>query len=165
MAARKTSAVQQARAAAKAKKGGAGGMNKAVVLTVLVALVPFSFPTVTLLAFAMLPTLAAWASEKGQNKYAWLCVGGLNFAGVIPYLFALWFGVHTLDESLRMLSDATVLLVAYGASGFGWLLYLAMPPVVGSYLKLTTQHRVTSLKAAQKKLIEEWGEDVGKKPS
>lgn len=164
MAKKPVSAVRQAQAAAKAKKGGGGtGMNKIVVLMVLASLVPFALPTVVVLFFTMLPTLAAWASEKGPNKYSFLCVGGLNFAGVIPYLFGLWFGVHTMDEALNLLSQATMLLVAYGASGFGWLLYSAMPPVVASYLSFTTQHRVSALKAAQKKLIDEWGDDVAKK--
>lgn len=148
---------------AQAKKASSGGMNKAVVLTVLAALVPFSLPTVTLLSFTMLPTIGAWASERGQNKYAWLCVGGLNFAGVIPYLFTLWFGVHTMDEAFNLLSEAGVLLWAYGASGFGWLLYMGMPPMVSSWLSFTTDRRVSALKAAQKRLVEDWGDEVTKK--
>ena len=132
-------------------------------MMIVAALVPFSLPTVTVLAFTMLPTLAAYFSERGNNRYAWLCVGGLNFAGVIPFLFSLWFGVHTLDEALNMLSNASVLLWAYGASTFGWLLYKAMPPMVGSWISFSTDRRVHALKAAQRKLIEEWGDEVGKK--
>jgi hypothetical protein len=163
--AKKKSAVAQARAAAAAKKGGGGGagMNKIVVLMILGALVPFSLPTVIMLFFCMLPTMAAWASEKGANKYAWLCVGGLNFAGVIKFLFDLWFGVHTLDESFNMLSDASVLLWSYGASAIGWLLYTVLPPMVSSWLDFTTERRVAALKAAQKRLIEDWGDEVTKK--
>ncbi len=155
-------AMAQAKAAAGKKKGGAG-VNKVVVLMIIAAMVPFSLPTVTVLAFTMLPTLAAYFSERGGNRYAWLCVGGLNFAGVIPFLFSLWFGVHTLDEALNMLSDAGVLLWAYGTATFGWLLYKAMPPFVASWLSFSTERRVSSLKAAQRKLVEEWGDEVGKK--
>lgn len=163
--AKKMSAVQQAQAAAKAKKGGsAAGMNKAVVLLILAALVPFSLPTVVLLFFTTLPTLGAWAGEKGKNQYAWLCVGGLNFAGVIPFLFALWFGVHNLDEAFNMLADAGVLLWAYGCSTIGWMLYTITPPMVSSWLSFTTERRVSALKAAQKKLVDEWGEEVARKP-
>ena len=150
-----------AKAAAKPQKQG--GMNKVVVLMILAALVPFSLPTVVLLFFTMLPTVAAWASEKGSNKYAWLCVGGLNFAGVIKYLFDLWFGVHTLDESFNLLSEASVLLWAYGASGIGWLLYMSMPPMVSSWLSFTTDRRIAALKAAQKRLVDDWGDEVAKK--
>jgi len=162
MAKKPISAVKQAQAAAKGKKGG-GGSNKIVVLMILAALIPFSLPTVTLLFFCGLPTLGAWAGEKGKNKYAWLCVGGFNFAGIIPFLFDLWFGVHTLDEALSMLSDANVLLWAYGASGAGWAMYIVTPPLVKSWLAFTTDRRVSALKSAQKRLIEEWGPEVTKK--
>lgn len=164
--AKKMSAVEQARAAAAAKKkasSGGAGINKGVVLMVLAALVPFSLPTVALVGIGMLPTLASWATEKGPNKYAFLCVGGLNFAGVFPYLFGLWFGVHTLDESLRMLTDPIMLMTAYGCSAIGWGIYAAMPPMVASYLAASSQRRVNNLKAAQKKLVEDWGDEVSKK--
>ncbi|WP_096701369.1 acyl-CoA synthetase [Magnetospirillum sp. 15-1] len=164
--AKKISAVDRARATAAAKKAGSGGavgINKGVVLMVLAALVPFSLPTVVLVGFGMLPTLASWASEKGPNKYAFLCVGGLNFAGVFPYLFSLWFGVHTLDEAFRMLTDPIMLMTAYGCSAIGWGIYAGMPPMVASYLAASSQRRVNNLKAAQKKLIEDWGDEVSKK--
>ena len=150
-------------AKAPAKPQKQGGMNKVVVLMILAALVPFSLPTVVLLFFTMLPTLAAGAREKGSGKYAWRCGGGLNFSGVIKFLFDLWFGVHTLDEAFNLLSEASVLLWAYGASGIGWLMYMSMPPMVSSWLSLTTDRRVAALKAAQKRLVEDWGDEVSKK--
>jgi hypothetical protein len=140
-----------------------GGVNKIALMMIAAAVVPFSLPTVTVLAVTMLPTVAAYFSERGSNRYAWLCVGGLNFAGVIPYLFGLWFGVHNLDEALRLLSDATVLLWAYGASMFGWIIYKAMPPMVGGWLSMTSARRISALKAAQRKLVEDWGDEVAKK--
>ena len=163
MAKKSVSAVAQAKAAAAAKKGGGPGINKGVVLAILAALVPFSLPTVVLVFFTMLPTLVSWATEKGPNKYAFLCVGGLNFAGLFPYLFSLWFGVHTLDESLRMLTDPIMLMTVYGCAAIGWGIYGAMPPMVVSYLAASSKRRVGNLKLAQKKLIEDWGDEVAKK--
>jgi hypothetical protein len=164
MAKKQVSAVAQARAAAAAKKGGKkGGLNKGVVLAILAALVPFSLPSVVLIFFTMLPTLGSWATEKGPNKYAFLCVGGLNLAGVFPYLFGLWFGVHNLDEALRLVTDPLMLMTAYGCAALGWGIYAAMPPMVASYLSSSSQRRVNNLKSAQKNLIEEWGDEVSKK--
>lgn len=148
---------------AKAKAAPKGGLNKGVVLVILAALVPFSLPTVVLVFFTMLPTLVAWATEKGPNKYAFLCVGGLNFAGLFPYLFSLWFGVHTLDEAFRMLTDPIMLMTTFACAGIGWAIYGAMPPMVVSYLAHSSQRRVGNLKAAQKQLIDDWGEEVAKK--
>lgn len=159
MAKKKPAPAKPAAATAKAKPG----TNKIVVMLILAALVPFSLPTVIIVSFTMLPTLAAWVSEKGEHKYAWLCVGGFNFAGIVPFLFTLWFGVHTVDEAFDLLTEGDLLLWAYGAAGLGWLVYMGMPPLVSSWLKFTTAHRVAAMRAAQKKLIEEWGADVAKK--
>jgi hypothetical protein len=160
---KKGSAVAQAKAAAAAKKkGGKGapGLNKMVVLGLIGLLIPFSLPTVILVSVTMLPTLGAYFSEKGNNRYAWLCVGGLNFSGLIPYLFALWFGVHTMDEALTLISDGGVLFWTYFCAAIGWLIYKATPPLVASWMKMSSQRRLASLKAAQRKLVEEWGDDV-----
>jgi len=155
--------------AAKSKGKGAppkgkGGINKGVALVILAALVPFSLPTVVLVFFTMLPTVVSWATEKGPNKYAFLCVGGLNFAGLFPYLYSLWFGVHTLDEAFRMLTNPVMLMTTYACAGLGWGLYGIMPPLVASYLAHSSQRRVGNLKTAQRTLIEEWGDEVAKKP-
>lgn len=148
---------------APAGKQSSAGLNKGVVLMIIAALVPFSLPTVTVLSLTMLPTAAAYFSERGPHRYAWLCVGGFNFSGVIPFLFGLWFGVHTMDEALRLLSDASVLFWAYTTSAFGWMVYKATPPVVSSWLQFSSQRRIAALKGVQKKLVDEWGDDVGKK--
>jgi len=150
------------KAAVQQKKQG-GGINKAVVLMIVAALVPFSLPTVIIVGPTMLPTLTAYFSEKGNNRYAWLCVGGLNFSGVVPTLFSLYFGVHTMDEALRLLSEGGVLMWAYATAGIGWGIYKAMPPMVANWLSFSTERRVAGLKAAQRKLIEDWGDDVAKK--
>jgi len=140
-----------------------GGVNKIVVLMIVAALVPFSLPTAIIVAPCLFPTLGAYFSERGNNRYAWLCVGGLNFSGVVPTLFGLWFGVHTMDEALRLLSDATVLFWSYATAAIGWGIYKAMPPLVANWMSFSTERRVAGLKAAQRKLVDDWGDDVRKK--
>ncbi|MDH3476463.1 MAG: hypothetical protein OEM59_22520, partial [Rhodospirillales bacterium] len=51
-------------------------------------------------------------------------------------------------------------LVAYGAAGCGWLIYLSMPPFVHTYYKVASEARIQMLRRAQRKLIELWGEEV-----
>lgn len=164
MAKAKTSAVAQAKAAAAAKKAPKGaGINKSVALILLAALVPFSLPTVVLVFFTMLPTLVSWVAEKGPHRYAYLCVGGLNLAGLFPYLFSLWFGVHTLDEAFRMITDPMMLMTVYGCAFIGWGIYTLLPPLVATYLANHNRGRITNLRALQTKLVSEWGEEVSRK--
>ncbi len=142
------------------RSGGMSAGNKLAMLIAAVVALPLSLPTLTLLFFALLPTMAAALVDRGPHRYAWLCVGGLNFAGVSPYLLELWFGEHTLDNALTQLGDVLALLVIYGAAAFGWLLYMAIPPLVGGFLQIAAQRRVAVLRSQQKKLVELWGPEV-----
>ena len=146
--------------AAKKPEAPPGSVNKMVVIALLVAVVPFSLPTCMVLAAGMLPTLGAYLSEKGEDRYAFLCVGGLNFAALVPYLFGMWFGVHSIDEAMRLLSESALLLWAYMAATFGWVVYKAMPPIISSWLAMNTQKRINGLRAAQRKLVDDWGQGV-----
>lgn len=146
-------------AAPKAKKKG--GVASGIGMLVMgVPLVILFLPTVVLLLFAMLPTAVAFVVERGQHRYGFICVGGLNFAGVSPYLLNMWFERHDITMALDTLSNVFALMLIYGAAAFGWLLYTATPSLVGSFLSLTSSRRIAALKAEQKKLIEEWGPEV-----
>ena len=134
--------------------------NRLVLMLALLALVPFSLPTLLLLFVGMLPTLAAALLERGTAKQAWVSVGGLNFAGLSNWLLNLWFAHHTLGYAVAQLKTITPLLVAYAAAALGWALYLAMPPLVNAVTAVTSRRRVITLAAEQRKLIEQWGEEV-----
>ena len=108
----------------------------------------------------MLPTLMAFLVDRQRPRYAAVCVGGLNLAGVFPHLLPIWFGAHTTQAAEVVLTDVFVLVSMYGAALFGWMLYFAVPPLVGAVLSVMAQRRVALLRLSQKSLIEEWGESV-----
>lgn len=147
-----------------AKKKAAGGNMAArgMILASLVISVPFLLPTMTLLMFGLAPTVVAAISERGENRYAWLCVGGCNLAGLSPYLFSLWLTGHTLSNAVDILLDVVALLVIYGAEAGGWMLYVALPPVASAFMGIADQRRVQTLRAIQRRLVEEWGPEIVK---
>ncbi|MCA1940790.1 MAG: hypothetical protein LDL26_07315 [Caenispirillum bisanense] len=145
-------------AAGGKKKGGIGSGIGMLVMGV--PLVILFLPTVVLLIFAMLPTAVAFVVERGKYRYGFICVGGLNFAGVSPYLLNMWFERHDITMALDTLSNVFALMMIYGAAAFGWLIYTTTPSLVGSFLSLTSSRRIAALKADQRKLIEEWGTEV-----
>lgn len=150
-------------AAKPAQAGSAGGVNiihRILLVVAALLIIPVSIPSLTLLFFGMLPTMAAALVDRGPHRYAWLSVGGLNFAGVAPYLMELWFKGHTLERAVNALTDVLALLVIFGSAAFGWLLYMVMPPVVGAFLQVAAQRRITVLRGNQRKLVEQWGPDV-----
>jgi len=135
-------------------------VNHVIMVLAAVVFIPFSLPTLALLVVAMLPTAAAAVVDRGAHRFAWLCVGGLNFAGVSPFLLKLWFGSHTLGAAVGILTDVFALVVIFGSAGIGWLLYEASPPVVATFLQMTTERRLATLRQSQRRLMEQWGEGV-----
>jgi len=137
-------------------------MSVALTLILLVAalLLIFDFRMFMFFLVGMSPAVVAFIIDADPGKYAARSVGFLNFAGLTPY-----FG-RLLDESLGkdvlvdLASDMTAWLVVGGAAGAGWLLYFSMPMLVGQIMRLIDTARVGSLRARQRELAKEWGEDI-----
>ncbi|MDA8637595.1 acyl-CoA synthetase [Rhodospirillales bacterium] len=129
-------------------------------LTIFSLLIIVALPTVLFLGFSMLPALVAAIIDRTDEKSATFCVGGLNFCGVFPYLLDLWFGDHSLNQSMTLLTDVYTLAVMYGAAGMGWMLYLSLPPVIASVIQVMSERRLEQLRKTQKTIIQEWGDEI-----
>jgi hypothetical protein len=125
-----------------------------------VVMVIMSLPTVMVIVFALLPTFVAFIVDRTPEKSAVICVGSLNLCGVFPYLIDLWTGDNSMDGAILILTDVFSLVVIYGASAFGWMIFQSLPPIVATFITILAQRRVSSLRSAQSKFIEEWGSDV-----
>jgi len=151
---------------AKAPKPQAAPPNKTstfnrILLMSLAVFFALAFlPTVFFLCVAMLPTLAAYIVDKTPEKYEWICVGGLNFAGASPGLIALWAGRHNMDSAIHQIADVFNLMTAYGSAGLGWLMFIALPPIISVFVQMSSQRRIATLKATQQRLIQTWGKEV-----
>lgn len=150
------------------KQAGKGGAQKkgALPLTTFglamafMGLVYVAFATVVLLFVGMLPSVVAYVIDRTPQKYATFCVGGMNFCGVFPYVLDLWETAHRTGDAFKILTNVFALLAMYGSAAFGWALYSAIPPVVVAVLTVIAQRRVSQLRTNQRRIIEEWGEDV-----
>ena len=129
----------------------------------LLALIPFSLPTMLLLFAGMLPTLVAALTDRSTSRYAWICVGGLNFAGLAPAVLNLWFGHHEITYALRQVTNMPVMLMAYLSAAAGWALYYIAPPIVLMVMVATSRRRATVLTAELKEIEEHWGKEVQSK--
>ncbi len=129
-------------------------------LTIFALMIIVALPTVLFLGFSMLPALVAGIIDRTDEKSATFCVGGFNFCGVFPYLLDLWFGDHSLNQSMGLLTDVYTLAVMYGAAGMGWMLYLSLPPVIASVIQVMSERRLEQLRKTQKTIIQEWGDEI-----
>ena len=128
---------------------------------IIVALVVVVSPeTVILLAFGLLPAVVAFIIDRTPQNYAGFCVGGMNFCGIFSYILDLWSGGADVAAAIQIISDPYAILVIFSSAAFGWMLFMTIPPVVSTFLTVVSQRRVSALRAAQKELLEEWGERV-----
>lgn len=143
--------------------GGSGGINwtkLAVVVVVALPAMVVLLPTTMLIFVLSLPTAAAFLIDRTKDRYLVATVGLLNLCGLLPAVIALWDQGQSFDSALRLLSDMTYWLAAFGAAGVGWAIFISIPPLVATYYAIVTQHRVVQLRRRQKQLVEAWGEEV-----
>ncbi len=142
-----------------ARKGGKG--FSLILWAFMFVLVMMAFPQLIILLFiGMLPTVVAYIIDKTPKKYAAFSVGGMNLSGVFPALGELWTGNNTIPHAIEILTNIFDLIVMYAAASFGWLIYIAVPPVVNALLAVAAQHRIAQLRSRQRELIREWGQDI-----
>jgi len=72
----------------------------------------------------------------------------------------LWTDDHSVTAASGIITDVFSLMVMYSAAGFGWLMFMAIPPVVSAFLNVLAQTRVTTLRATQEEIVMEWGPEV-----
>jgi len=119
-----------------------------------------STSSVLLIFFGMLPTFVAYIIDRSFNRSNTVCVGAANLCGVFPFLLELWFGQHSIAGAMIILTNLFNIAIMYFAAAFGWMLFIAIPPVIVSVQRVFDQHHVVHLKARQKKLLEEWSKAV-----
>jgi len=137
-----------------------GRANLTWILLIATFLVVIAAPTMIVMFFGLLPSLVAYIIDRTKQKSATFTVGSINFIGVFPYVMDLWTEINSIDAAMNMVGDIFALLVMYSAAAFGWLLFLAMPTVISSFVIVMQQRKVAQLRGQQKDLIDEWGAEV-----
>ena len=138
---------------------------KPLLWIVLLSIILLKFPeSVILLLIGLLPTMVAFVVDKSSGKYATLCVGAMNITGIFPSIFKLWSGQNDFSQAVQIITNIFDLVIMYGAAGFGWILYIIIPSVVGTLLNIISERRITKLRIQQRGLINEWGKDVAVSP-
>jgi Na+/proline symporter len=134
--------------------------TKVIILAVTAAAALFTLPTVLVLMVGMLPTLAAMLTDRRRERYTTLCVGCMNFVGVMPFVAELWTKDHSFDKAFKIMLDPFAWLSMLGAAGIGWCIYFVAPSIVAMYMAARIEQRIASLRRRQRELVEEWGPGV-----
>lgn len=145
----------------KGKKGGKRGGMGFTLLAVSGLATAFVFmPTTVMMCIAMLPTGAAWLSDRIRGETRALTVGAMNMAGTTPFLLDLWSSGHNLDSALDIITEPRTIIVIYSAAGVGWIIDWAVSGIVATVLQQGGVRRMKDIKERQAALVERWGPEV-----
>jgi len=134
---------------------------KPILWGFMFAVAMVSFPGLVLLVIVgMVPTIVAFMVDRAPKNYAAFCVAGMNLSGVFPMVIDLWQGANDIKAAMSIITNVFELTVMYAAAAFGWLIFMAIPPVVAALMAVAAQQRVMQLRAGQRELINEWGQDI-----
>lgn len=153
------------RGKAKGKAKGKGGRKRSFVTTFVslplcLAIAVIALPTTIVVMVGLVPTFAARFTDTTRGFYTTRCVGALNFAGIAPFLRILWTGAHDIAQAKQIVSSPFTWLVAYGAAGLGWLLFLSLPNAVVMFKTMEYDLLLRRLRQRQQELVEEWGPTI-----
>lgn len=148
------------RGGGKQKKPGGNLMLTMLWWLVAMMIAIMAHPTIVMFMVGGLPTIVARIIDRSESRMRFVCVGGLNMAGLSPYLVELWFSQHNLAMATKLILDPFTLVVVYGLSALGWVVYNMTPPLVGAVLEMASQRRLTALREKQRALVTEWGPEI-----
>ena len=131
-----------------------------VTLVLMVPVLGFLMPSCIVLLSGMVPTIVAFIVDRTRGKYLTITVALMNFCGTLPGLTRLWEVGQSYAAAKALAFDPFHWLASYGAAAVGWLIYLAIPPVLSAYYARSTGTRIEALRREQATLVEAWGEEV-----
>lgn len=151
-----------AKKAAKKRKKKKSSSGYAIMLIIfsagLIVLIKHSF--IFLLA-GMLPTIVASIVDQSRGKMQFKTVAALNFSGIAPFMVTLMHQGHAAPAVQTMMGDTSVWLTIYGSATVGWALVWFCPWIVRFSIEFFSDNKVKGIESEQRKLKEEWGDDVG----
>jgi hypothetical protein len=150
-----------AKDASKAKTAqGAKGFNPALLLLLLLPATALMLPMTIVLLAALVPSLVARMVDSGPGRYLTLTVFSLNLVGALYFVHELLALGNSLDVLAIVLRDSIGWLAALSGAGCGWLMFLAMPPLVAKMAEAQSALRMRRVHRDQTQLTEEWGQVV-----
>jgi hypothetical protein len=118
------------------------------------------YPPLLMILALMAPGWFALLSDTSQERALAVCVSSGALAGAMFTAAPYFLHVPALETTAILLQNPEAWLYPLGGSAAGAVLFYVMPLVMAESVYLRNQVHRKALEAAQKKLTEEWGEEV-----
>ena len=139
------------------------GFKPALLLVLLLPAAALMAPLAIVLVAAMVPSLVARLVDASPGRYLTFTVSSFNLVGALYFVNQVFTMGNSLDAAGRVLQDSIGWLAALSGAGCGWLLFLAMPPLIAKMAEAQSALRMRRVHRDQSQLVSEWGEGVAAK--
>jgi len=151
-------------ASAKAETASASRPFKpALLLLLLLPAAALMAPIAIVMVAALVPSVVARIVDSSPNRYLTFTVLGLNLVGSLYFVHQVLALGNSLEVVAMVLRDSIGWLAALSGAGCGWLLYIAVPPIIAKMAEAQSVLRMRRVHKDQAQLINEWGEVVAAK--
>ncbi|MDE3016262.1 MAG: hypothetical protein KGI29_04990 [Pseudomonadota bacterium] len=121
---------------------------------------------VVFLLLALLPAMMAWFTDRDKGKPTFKVVAACNLAATLPSLAPI------LQATLHMrhydvgplMGDPANWLYVYSGAAAGWGLVYLCRFIALFVVTLMYEYHAASLENAQKRLVDEWGQQILRPP-
>jgi membrane associated rhomboid family serine protease len=135
----------------------------ALLLFLLLPAAALMAPIAIVMVAALVPSVVARIVDTSPNRYLTFTVLGLNLVGSLYFVHQVLTKGNSLEVVTMVLQDSIGWLAALSGAGCGWLLYLAVPPLIAKMAEAQSGLRLRRVHRDQSQLINEWGEVVAAK--
>ena len=135
----------------------------ALLLVLLLPVAALMAPIAIVMVAALVPTVVARIVDSNPNRYLTFTVLGLNLVGSLYFVHQVLTKGNSLEVVAMVLQDSIGWLAALSGAGCGWLLFLAVPPLIAKMAEAQSGLRLRRVHRDQTQLINEWGEVVAAK--
>ena len=132
----------------------------ALLLILLLPVAALMLPLAIVLAAALVPSLVARLVDSGPGRYLTFTVLSFNLVGALYFVHQILTMGSDLESLPIVLQDSIGWLAAFSGAGCGWLLFLAMPPIIAKMAEAQSALRLRRVRRDQTQLTEEWGQVI-----
>lgn len=130
-----------------------------LVAPILIVAVVFISTSIVVTA-GMLPTIVARVVDTSPGKRLTITVGAMNLVGCLYFINLISSMAGGISDAPVVLSNSFGWLCALVGAGMGWIIFGAMPVIVGQLARTQTAIRTRRVTGDQDRLVKEWGESV-----
>ena len=111
-----------------------------LALLIIIVLGFIFLPTAVFLAFGMMPTIAAFVTDRSVGRSKTICIGAMNFAGCFPFLLEFWTetGQRTVESAFRLAAEVETIIVIYMLAVVGYAIDKAVTGITVSIIAQRT---------------------------